>query len=63
MDIKLIKEKLQAHIKEHGVPQVQQDQEPDMKAYMDSEAYAREFDKAFGSPKQQIDDIIEGLGV
>ena len=43
------------------------DQEPDMKSYMDtkaymeSEQYAREFDKAFGSPLKQIDDLIDGL--
>ena len=48
------------------------DQEPDMKSYMDtkaymeSEQYARDFDKAFGDffgdPIGQIDDIIDGLG-
>ena len=37
------------------------DQEPDMKSYMESEQYAREFDKAFGSPLKQIDDLIDGL--
>jgi hypothetical protein len=44
------------------------DQEPDMKSYMDtkaymeSEQYAREFDKAFGNAMNQIDDLIDGLG-
>jgi hypothetical protein len=44
-----------------------QDQEPDMKSYMDtkaymeSEQYAREFDKAFGNAMNQIDDLIDGL--
>ena len=67
MDYSELKDKLQTHIKEHGVPSVQQDQEPDMKSYMDtkaymeSEQYAREFDKAFGSPLKQIDDLIGGL--
>jgi hypothetical protein len=43
------------------------DQEPDMKSYMDtkaymeSEQYAREFDKAFGNAMNQIDDLIGGL--
>ena len=39
-----------------------QDQEPDMKAYMESEEFSKEFDEAFGNPKQQIDDMIDGLG-
>jgi hypothetical protein len=39
-----------------------QDQEPDMKEYMTSPQYADEIDKAFGSPMQQIDDMIDGLG-
>ena len=63
MNIKEIKEKLQEHIAIHGVPEVKQDQEPDMKSYMDSEAYAKEFDDAFGNPVQQLDDIIASLGV
>ncbi|MEO1943519.1 MAG: hypothetical protein ABGY11_04405 [Candidatus Thioglobus sp.] len=43
------------------------DQEPDMKSYMDtksymeSEQYAIEFDKAFGKTMTQIDDLIDGL--
>jgi hypothetical protein len=40
-----------------------QDQEPDMKAYMESEEFSKEFDEAFGNPMQQIDDIIASLGV
>jgi hypothetical protein len=34
----------------------------DTKAYMESEQYAREFDKAFGNVMNQIDDLIDGLG-
>ena len=41
----------------------QHDQEPDFKAYMETDQYMREFDKAFGNPKQQIDDMIESLEV
>jgi hypothetical protein len=43
------------------------DQEPDMKSYMDtkaymeSEQYARDFDNAFGKVMNQIDDLIGGL--
>ena len=43
------------------------DQEPDMKSYMDtkaymeSEQYARDFDNAFGNVMNQIDDLIDGL--
>jgi len=61
MNIQELKAKLQQHIAIHGVPQVKQDQEPDMKDYMDSEQYAREIDKAFGNPKEQIDDLIASL--
>ena len=39
------------------------DQEPDMKSYMKTEQYAKEFDDAFGNPVQQLDDIIASLGV
>ena len=39
-----------------------QDQEPDMKDYMQTEQYAQEIDKAFGNPKEQIDDLIDSLG-
>jgi hypothetical protein len=38
------------------------DQEPDMKDYMQTEQYAQEIDKAFGNPKEQIDDLIDSLG-
>ena len=41
----------------------QHDQEPDLKAYMKTDQYLEEFDNAFGNPMQQIDDMIEGLGV
>lgn len=36
MDIKLLKAKLQEHIKEHGVPKVKQDLEPDYDSYADT---------------------------
>lgn len=39
-----------------------QDQEPDMKSYMKTEQYAKEFDDAFGNPLEQIDAIIASLG-
>ena len=39
-----------------------QDQEPDMKSYMKTEQYAKEFDDAFGKPLEQIDAIIASLG-
>jgi len=38
-----------------------QDQEPDIKDYMNTDQYAKEIDDAFGNPKQQIDDLIESL--
>ncbi len=38
-----------------------QDQEPDVKEYMKTEQYAKEFDDAFGNPMKQIDDLIESL--
>lgn len=38
-----------------------QDQEPDVREYMKTEQYAKEFDDAFGDPKQQINDLIESL--
>ena len=39
-----------------------QDQEPDMKSYMKTEQYAKEFDDAFGNPLEEIDAIIASLG-
>ena len=45
-----------------GVIVPQHDQEPDAKEYMKTDQYLQEFDKAFGNPKQQIDDMIESLG-
>ncbi len=42
-----------------------QSQEPDFMEYakeqMKTDQYAKEFDKAFGNPKQQIDDFIESI--
>lgn len=39
-----------------------QDQEPDVKEYMKTEQYAKEFDDAFGDPMQQINDLIYNDG-
>lgn len=39
-----------------------QDQEPDVKEYMKTEQYAKEFDDAFGDPIQQLEEIIASLG-
>ena len=39
-----------------------QDQEPDVKEYMKTEQYAKEFDDAFGDPQQRINDLIYNDG-
>jgi len=53
MNIKEIKEKLQAHIAIHGVPKVKQDEEPDMMSYahevMADEEFKTEYDEFLAS--------------
>jgi hypothetical protein len=66
MNIREIKEKLQAHIAIHGVPKVKQDEEPDMMSYahevMADEEFKTEYDEFLASIRgEQYEKAIDNM--